>query len=333
MPCYFPLSAVVTGVRPDGKKVITVVGKKKTDKVLSDSVISIPCGQCVGCRLERSRSWAVRCVHESSLYDSNCFITLTFNDDNVGLGSLVKSDFVNFMKRFRKRFGSGIRFFHCGEYGELNLRPHHHACIFNFDFPDKYVWSVRDGVTLYRSDILDRLWSRRVNLPELAKYFSEYSLRSMIDNGTIFAEPCGKRYRWYMKLGFTTVGDVTFESAAYVARYIMKKVNGSAADSYYRGRVPEYVTMSRRPGIGKGWFDKFHKDVYPHDYVIIRNGIKCKPSKYYDSLYDLTFPDSMCILKEKRQELAINNPDNTLDRLAVRCKVKESKVKQLRRAL
>ena len=119
----------------------------------------MPCGQCIGCRLERSRQWAIRCVHEASLWPDNCFVTLTFDDDNIiSSGSLVKADFQKFMKRLRKRFGKGVRYFHCGEYGDLLGRPHHHACLFNFSFPDRYLWSSSGGVNLYRSPTLEELW-------------------------------------------------------------------------------------------------------------------------------------------------------------------------------
>ena len=171
---------------------------------------TVACGQCVGCRLERSRQWAIRCVHESQMHEQNCFITLTYSDEFLPEnGSLQLKHFQDFMKRLRFHVGGGIRFFHCGEYGEENGRPHHHAIIFNHDFADKKVWKTNNGVVLYRSKILEELWP----------------------------------------YGFATVGCVSFESAAYVARYITKKVNGDMADSHYLGREPEYITMSRRPGV------------------------------------------------------------------------------------
>lgn len=211
-----------------------------------DLEVKVPCGQCVGCRLDRSRQWAIRCIHEASLHSQNCFITLTYDDSHLTTSSLVPRDFVLFMKRLRKMYGNGIRFFHCGEYGSLNQRPHHHAILFNFDFPDRELWSVKRGFRLDRSASLEDLWP----------------------------------------YGFSTIGSVTFESAAYVARYIMKKVTGDLAVEHYQGRVPEYVTMSRRPGIAYDWIRKFRDDVYPNDYVVIRGGIKSRPPRYYDSVYD-----------------------------------------------
>lgn len=289
MPCYKPLKGWYSKTRnPTGKRSIVF----KRSEAHYDRPIQIPCGQCVGCRLERSRQWAIRCVHESSLYEQNCFITLTYNDENLNdKSTLVKADFQKFMKRLRKKFGDNIRFFHCGEYGEKNQRPHYHACIFNFDFPDKELWSIRNNVRLYRSQILQELWP----------------------------------------FGFSTIGDVTFESAAYVARYIMKKINGDKAKEHYQGKLPEYTTMSRRPGIGKEWLNKFSSDVYPHDKVVLRNDVICKPPKYYDNQFELDNPEIMTKLKNIRKTTARLNPDNTEQRLAVRGKVKLEKIKNLRR--
>lgn len=289
MPCFHPLKGYRSRhVNASGKR--SIVFDIKSGYL--DMKLTIPCGQCIGCRLDRSRQWAIRCMHEASLYQRNCFITLTFNDQHVS-DSLNKRDFVLFMKRLRKKFGEGIRYFHCGEYGELLQRPHHHACLFNFDFPDKVLFSVKRGVSLYRSAILEQLWP----------------------------------------FGFCTVGSVTFESAAYVARYVTKKVTGKKSSDYYQGKVPEYVTMSRRPGIAREWFERFKDDVYPSDFVVIRNGIKCRPPRYYDSIYDLYDSDSFATIKKKRM-LRLNDHlgDLTPERLSAREEVQLSRFSQLKRS-
>ena len=266
--------------------------------------LKLPCGQCVGCRLERSRQWAIRCVHEASLYERNCFITLTYSDDHLPQDlSLDVRVFQKFMKRLRKRFGPRIRFYHCGEYGSKFGRPHYHACLFNFDFDDKVLFTERNGVHLYTSEALTELWP----------------------------------------YGFSTVGTVTFESAAYVARYIMKKVNGDAAADHYTfthpvtgmvyERKPEYTTMSRRPGIGSDWFDLYHSDVYPHDRVIMR-GKSMRPPKFYDNRYELLDPMGFDDLKQKRWEEGQKHIDNnTPDRLKVREKVQNLALERLPRTL
>lgn len=289
MPCYNPLTGWYSRFKNDsGKRSLTF----KSREGFSDLQVKVPCGQCIGCRLERSRQWAIRCVHEASLYENNCFITLTFDDKHLEpSGSLVKADFQKFMKRLRKMFGSGVRYYHCGEYGEKLKRPHHHACLFNFDFPDKELWDVRDGVRLYRSGLLEKLWP----------------------------------------FGFSTVGEVTFESAAYVARYVTKKITGEKAASYYGSLEPEYTTMSRRPGIASRWINQFKRDVYPHDFVVIRDGRKCRPPKYYDRSYELTDPDQFGLIKRKRVERAMASKDNSPDRLAARHKLQVLRARKLKR--
>lgn len=274
MPCFHPLTAwrskdvnPATGLRP--------MTFNPMHAYQPDDPQTLPCGQCVGCRLERSRQWAIRCMHEAQMHERNCFITLTFNPEALSARknewSLDVRDWQLFMKKLRKKYGSQIRFFHCGEYGEKNKRPHYHACIFGFDFPDKQLWKITpSGHRLYTSPSLERLWPH----------------------------------------GFSTIGDVSFESAAYVARYIMKKINGDAAEDHYEwidkvtGEIknlkPEYTTMSRRPGIGKKWLDQYIDDIYPHDYVIV-NGKKCKPPKYYDGVLKTLRPYEFDEVKENRE--------------------------------
>ena len=151
MPCYSPVKGWLARVKNASGKRSVVFSFRDG---LSDRPCSVPCGRCIGCRLERSRMWAVRCVHEAQLHSRNCFITLTFDDAHLDKsGSLVKRDFVLFMKRLRKRFGR-VRFFHCGEYGSQLSRPHHHACLFGFDFDDRVFYKEKSGVRLYRSKAL-----------------------------------------------------------------------------------------------------------------------------------------------------------------------------------
>lgn len=213
----------------------------------------------------------MRCVHEAALYAENCFLTLTYDDAHVpAFGSLDRSAFPKFMKRLRKRFpGERIRYFHCGEYGERTQRPHYHALLFGFDFADKYPWSYRSGRPCWRSPTLEVLWP----------------------------------------FGQSELGSVTFESAAYVARYVVKKVSGALAYERYSrvdvgtGEIiqisPEYTTMSRRPGIGREWYERFKSEVYPADEVVV-SGRVMKPPRYYDVLFEAEDPEGFEALSRKR---------------------------------
>lgn len=271
-----------------------------------DLQVQIPCGRCIGCRLDRSREWANRCVAEAREYDRNCFITLTYNDKFVQK-SLNKRDFVLFMKRLRKANHEGIRFFHCGEYGSLLSRPHHHACLFNYDFTDKKLWTTRRGVSLYRSEHLESLWSDP-------------------DTGESF--------------GFSTIGDVSFESAAYVARYVTKKITGEKATEHYDGRVPEYITMSRGSaklgtgGIGRRFVERFMDDIYKQDKLYVRPGIPCRPGRFYDSIFDDHNPEGMARVKRERRRKAKEQDlkgENTYERLEVKEAIKKQQVSRLKR--
>lgn len=225
-------------------------------------VITAACQQCIGCRLDRSKQWAVRCVHEASLHEENCFLTLTYDDLHLPLnGSLIKKDLQDFWKRLRKFLGTErIRYYACGEYGSLLSRPHYHAIVFGYWPSDAKLFSFRSQTEYYISESLTRLWP----------------------------------------FGFHQVTKVTFNTAAYVARYILKKINGNLKDEHYHGLEPEYTVMSRKPGIATDWFLKFHDDVYPHDYIVISDKIKCKPPRFYDNLYDLNFGD-IELIKEARK--------------------------------
>lgn len=277
----------------------------KGDNVVQD--LMLPCGQCLGCKLERSRQWAIRCMNEASMYEQNCFITLTFNEDNLPDGnSLTYEPFQLFMKRLRKRFSNKkIRFYMCGEYGENNERPHYHACLFNHNFDDrKFYKDTASGSRLYTSDVLDEVWQKK---------------------------------------GWATVGDVTFESAAYVARYIMKKVNGrgnnmtyadldkETGEVYYREK--EFNKMSLKPGIGKGWYDLWKRDVFPNDICIV-NGKEVKPPKYYALKYKEENPEGFEELQYRRSLRAIKKAaDNTDERLLVKEKVLAAKISLLKREI
>jgi hypothetical protein len=296
LPCFRPLQAYWSR-KPNHLGNYYPVFNQKEGYL--DRPLKLPCGQCIGCRLEKSRQWAIRCAHEAQMYENNAFITLTFNDDFCP-NSLDVRHFQLFMKRLRKKYGSGIRFFHCGEYGEKHFRPHYHACLFNHDFMDKKPWKITNGHTIYRSAELEGLWS------------------------------CPTTYASY---GYSSTADVTFQSAAYVARYIMKKITGEASDAHYEGKKPEYTTMSNRPGLGKAWLNQYSSDIYPGDFVVI-NGKKMRPPKYYDIQFEHEYPSDFKSIKSKRltsQRLKVDKPTDR--RLKVIETVTLSKISSLPREI
>jgi len=259
----------------------------------------IPCGQCVGCRLERSRQWAVRLMKENKLHDRSSFLTLTYHDDHLpklsnGRPTLVLEDVQLFLKRLRKHFSPHpLRYFQCGEYGELTQRPHHHMILLGEDFckTREPIEKSRTGFSQYKSSLLDSLWGK----------------------------------------GRATISEVSFESAAYVARYCLKKITGKGSMFHYSGRKPEFVTMSRNPGIASGFFDDFHTDIYPHDEIVPGPGRPASlPPRYFDKLLEKMDPILFERVKSSRLENSLDfytDPNSTDTRLETRERVKKALIK------
>lgn len=258
---------------------------------------SIPCGQCIGCRLDWAGDWAARCEKEAKLYENNCFITLTYDDIHLPLGgttrsTLCKRDWQLFMKRLRKAYPTNeIRFFATGEYGDLNQRAHYHALLFNHTFPDLKLWKPSPRTPLYLSASLQALWG----------------------------------------LGFTSVGSVSYQSASYVARYVIKKLTGRRSD--YLDRSRPFVLMSRKPGIGSAWYDKFKGEVYPAGQLLVGENKPRRTPRYFDEKFRAEDPDGHFKMKLERRLVATNNKNLTPERLAARETIIKAKIKSLTRSL
>ena len=263
--------------------------------LIYDSICQIPCGQCLECKLSNSREWAQRSVAEASMHSENWFITLTYDDEHLPPSELTYSrhsfefgawhplvyeDFQAFKKRFLERLRylgiEDVRFLMCGEYGPKNGRPHFHAIFYNCPLPDlKKVKDVTVGGKSFvylTSEIVEKSWGK----------------------------------------GFITIGEVNWETSAYVSRYVMKKF--SSLDEYDYQKLcfsngweplpPEMRQASRRPGLAKPYFDEKKDEIYRLDKVVLPNGKTCKPCAYFDSLYDLENPELLQALKEIRKQRA-----------------------------
>lgn len=248
-------------------------------------------------------------MHEAALFEDNCFLTLTYDDEHLPEDLSVDVRAMQlFLKRLRKRFGSGIRFVYCGEYGETTERPHYHAILFNIDFSDKKLFKIVNGNRLYTSECLNSIWSN----------------------------------------GNCLIGSVSFESAAYVARYVLKKVTGKAAASHYsfvdsdgvvHQRKPEFFQPSRRPGVGSAWLSKFSSDVFKEFEdgakagVVVR-GVLCRPPRFYEELLRTTDPQLYDEIKFQREVLGSKfSEHSTPERLRVREAVKRAQISTLKRSL
>lgn len=246
-------------------------------------------------------------MHEASLYGpNNSFITLTYDDAHLPHRAMLKyEDYQRFMKRLRKEaFPFKLRFYMCGEYGERSWRPHYHALIFNYAFfgDRKFAKTSPSGQKLYTSKQLDDIWG----------------------------------------MGNCWIGSVTFQSAAYIARYCTKKVTGKAAEAHYMradadgvySLPPEFNKMSLKPGIGFTWYQQYRKSLYPHDYVV-SEGKKLKIPRYYDKLYQKDMEGSSVfddIRYQRRVMMRENFADNIKPRLLVKEEVAEARYQSLVRS-
>lgn len=296
VPCYNPLPIRRGAIQPSGK--CSIIFSRRPYGVETET--AVPCGKCLGCLLKRARDWAVRIHCENQEHKASSFLTLTYSPKNLPpKGSLVKRHHQLFLKRLRKALDHPIRYFLAGEYGERFQRPHYHAILFGEDFrSDRVLHSKPSKHPLYSSKLLDEAWG----------------------------------------LGKCLIGDVTMASAAYVARYAMKKVYGEKAFAHYKGRQPEYIAMSRggavkgSHGLGAAWFQKYHRDVFPSDEVIV-NGVRQTPPPYFLEQLEKRFPGSAEQIKAKRRLFAkTDHPeDKTPRRLWERERVKQIQTKVLYR--
>lgn len=300
MRCTSPRTV---GFLADGKTISW--SSKKYSKQYA--TFPLPCGKCIECRLEYSRSWAVRSVHESKIHEKNCFITLTYSDDklpavtyspkiksrgafNPDAAELKRSqlpydEFQRFMKKLRAKVydnklkeifphekteegrrnrarkeldkdtkkslteSLAISFFVTGEYGDQTKRPHWHALLFNYRPSDEeYKYTTDRGDRVFESAELTELWA----------------------NGNV------------------EYGELTFESAAYVARYAAKKLIHGNDDTH---DFEPLSKKSQRNAIGKRFLEKYYKDIFSHGYVVLENGLKTGIPRYYEKWLKDKHPD------------------------------------------
>lgn len=295
MACYHPLKGFIIGtnlstgnnklrirsykvnhleLRSDGKYYdcfsddISPFAKAYTD------FVDVPCGRCIGCRLSHSKQWADRAVLELQYHNFNYFLTITYDDDHIPSNTftvpetgeigesltLNKKDLQDFWKRLRKAIEpKKCRYLAAGEYGSNTLRPHYHAILFSdFEIPDLKVYTkTQNGDFLYESAFLDSIW----------------------------------------KKGKVWIGEATWESIAYVSRYVTKKLYGAEADYYSTfNLVPEFLVCSRRPGIGRQYYEDHKDDLFERSkyFFPLANGVgSACPSRYFSNLFEVDFDNEL----------------------------------------
>ena len=288
MPCYHPLVGFPSGkITENGKEKLVIkpeyLKKHTIDDVNLNNGVLLPCGHCIGCRLDYSRRWADRMMLELETSRSAIFVTLTYDNDHIHwsqydvnncpiFGTLDKRDCQLFMKRLRKEFSDvKIRFYLAGEYGETTLRPHYHAIIYGIGLSD-----IGDCVAFGRNDLGQ------------AYYIS-------------------KRFQEIWSLGNVLLADVSWQTCAYVARYVTKKMNGEKSISYaQRNVIPEFSLMSRKPGIGREYLE-LHPDCLDSVNINLstpEGGLKISIPKYYLKQLELSDNEKYVKMMEQRKRFA-----------------------------
>lgn len=313
MACYHPMyrydvglvdtngncKPIITSAPGVYHRVINKYGTYRLSNLFIDTIVQgqqIPCGHCIGCRVQRSSEWATRCLLEAQQYQYNECLTLTYDDVHLPtntlinretgectfVGTLRHKDIQDFLKRVRKAYFSGlkddkgnllikghvgIRNFGCGEYGDKHQRPHYHVVLFNFPVFDKRPESRNKKQNMqYLSDTLTKLWGK----------------------------------------GRVTLMPVNYETCAYIARYVLKKYYGPDAKEKYAelGIVPEYVFMSRRPGIAHAYFSQNGSSLLHGTkqlFVNTRNKLlRTKIPRYCDKLFEQDNEEEMHNIKKLR---------------------------------
>lgn len=366
MVCYHPLKAWPVGHTKNGKIDYKITGYSidhveifNNDKIIAvpnglidkaainiiTDYIEIPCGQCAGCRLDYSRQWADRCMLEMKGHDQSWFVTLTYDDDHLPqnnfiikdtgecgtVSTLVKDDLRQFIKNLRYHYGQrqferefgrpcrkgertskaenvSFRFFACGEYGDRSFRPHYHLIIF--------------GLILDSSDLV---FYKKSEID-----YSYYNVPWIQD---------------VWKKGYVVVAPATWETCAYTARYVMKKQKGSGKALYdLYNFAPEFTLMSRKPGIGRKFFDDRGAAIFDTDYISVgtKDGSKkIYPSRYYKRLFDQIDPERyedwknmrLDVYEDVRKAKACLSSKKFLDQLETEEAAKEAAIKSLKRSI
>ena len=227
----------------------------------SDRYVSIRCGKCGGCHLADLRDWAIRCVHEAQTHEENCFITLTYDEESLPADRSLD---IEHWQKFAKRARKRFgrfRFFLCGEFGSQGGRPHWHACVFGRDWRKKFWKQNERGDELFVNDELEKTWGK----------------------------------------GFVSIGGMSFDSAAYVAQYVLKE-----------GPEGERGACSRNPGIGFNYFARYVDELYNNDSVIAK-GKEFPIPRYYDNLLAETDPDRYDAVRSARVIAAIKRGRQSTD--------------------
>lgn len=235
--------------------------------------INLPCGVCFGCRMDNSRMWSLRMMHEAKFSSSSYFVTLTYRPEALPLyGNLNYDHLEKFWKKARHEFafdGTKLGYFACGEYGDKSLRPHYHFAGFDWNITDLRLFKETDHGPYFLSDHLADVWGH----------------------------------------GNVIVAQLDWMTAAYCARYVTKKMRGKnlrflpdeCADPV-TGEVPSFKVERafQSQGIGLRWYEANADEVWNLDGCLYNNQYMVTPPRYYFKQLEKHDPERAAIVKLKR---------------------------------
>lgn len=222
-------------------------------------------------------------LNEAKFHTANCVLTLTYDDSNLPPdGSLRPDDVSIFIRRLRKSTRLKVSYFYCGEYGENFSRPHYHLVLFGYDFSTDRKYHFATNLSkFYTSDYLTNLWRQ----------------------------------------GHALISDFSKEGAQYTAKYVLKKVNGKSQDSHYKGKLPEFARMSKKPAIGLRFVQQYFEEIYNNKCVRdFQNSYKIP--RYYDKWLEKNHPAIYEAVKQERESSCIDSFPATQEELTRIHKVK-----------
>lgn len=294
-----PTGSLTTACEKSGK-MYELLGQKnpKTGKKIIVQTLPNPgtlyaelirrCGQCLGCRMARSMELGLRLEHESQFHDQSWFITLTYADENLPEANSLKANHMSiFIKALRQDTRQKIRFFGAGEYAPDTLRPHYHLIIFGLDLPDRIYAGTSDaGNVFFRSETISKAWRHR---------------------------------------GRIQVDSVSPATMQYVTKYHIDKINGEQAEKHYSRPVIDELTgeyktvqveqesarMSRNPGMGRKWIEKYYEDIFRHGFIGRAGGARTPIPTYYERWCEKQHPE--LYLKHRQDHAQQRNLEDDLE--------------------
>lgn len=338
MTCFHPITAYKSRAAD-----LTLAPQQyyKTKKILFRPIenrekIEIPCGHCLGCRLDHASMWATRITMEAKQWKKCCFVTLTYNNETKEDGSpknlpikngkmtLKKKDLQDFLKRLRYyhegeeqwenpkngKIEKPIRYFACGEYGDKNGRPHYHIALFNFEPKDLKLYRTnRHNNPIFKSKELKKIWGK----------------------------------------GFIVVEELNFETASYIARYVQKKAGLKPQKRKYTGEFEqewrtderngepylhtinkfkkqkkeieeEFIVMSRAVGIGRTYWEENKEKIKRNKGVLlkVKDRVQLKPiPRYFKKLWEQENWEEFYRYKYEKQKETIKKKIEIISRISL----------------